>query len=534
MTRAVQNKLKDIANITWAFVGRPYSMRDNNHYYTSATVSCRDGTSRLFTLGDCVYVDAGDDSGNSWICQIVEMYSNGPPPDDSDDDFQVVHDSTASTRMRTVLRWLYHPNDIMEETRASMRPEFKVLDASELYFSDHLEFEGNALEVIDGRAFLFETVDEMKRFKRSVEDTDDTSETGYWAGDKLHVVRYYYGTQASNPPPVRELEKGELKFLLENPRTDPMYKRSRTIRRGGYEPVLKGTGKKTDAQKNTATKWVVLRRDTNTDAERKRDIVQSTPKSSPPKRSSESADGLKLPPAKRTSESVDGLKTPPSKRRSESVERPKHSGKRRSESVERPKSTKRRSSSLDPAERQGSRLRKKSAERSPKRHEIVEAAGGKEKKKRRDTGEGGIRQELQKRKMELEKRKAEIEQRKKEIGKKKKLDAEKRSQSQEHRKVAEQKIPAKVVADEEEAQVDVADETYGELVKSFEQLSVRQQKYCTRNLEAHVKLVVQKLNERGLDWSLSDANKMLIVQDVVLELLDDTNQNCRNEEPGVV
>ena len=567
MTRTVQNKLKDIANITWSFRGRHYNVREDQYYYYQAQVSCRDGTNRIFNVGDCVYVDAGDDTGNSWICQIVEMYRIGNQIDEDDDDFQIVHDSTASNRMRTVLRWLYHPHDIMQATRAGLRPEFTKLHDAELYFSDHIEFDGNALEVIDGRAFLFQSVDELKRFSKANVDSDDTSDRGFWNGDKVHLVRYFYGTQASNPPPVRELEKNELKYLLEHPTTDAMYKRSRTARRGGYEPVLKGTGRK-----NSAAKFAALRRDSGTAGEITRQDEITAQKN--------------VTPVKRRSDSIEGIKSPPSKRRSESVERPKSrrtsdgsdgGSRRRAESTERdskrkPRSKLQRQSSQKLSKRretveavgghvdESSVPRRQSSEiveasgghdvrepstSSPSRRrssEIVEAVGEKEKKKKRresqeDVGaqpelqkrkddvekrkadeKFDVREILQKRLSDIEKQKAEIERRKKEISEKQKVEEEKRKQSMAKRKSAEQKMRLRAV-NEEETQNETSEAAVAELVKSFESMSVRQKKYCLRNFSAHVELVIQKMNERGLDWSISEANKKLVVQDVVRELL---------------
>lgn len=221
--------MNEANNIVWSFLGKPLS-QDSRRYYKHAEVRYQaDNSTRIFKIGECVYMSS-DDFGGFWVGQIVQMYERAREEQDVD----------PVQRMRIVLRWMYDLEDISRDSRRAMHPSFFKRSTNELMFSDGLEFRGNSIEVIQGRAFLFQNVEEKNSFHIPKEHSPSDL---YWPGDKLHIVRYFYGNQSGVPPPVRELEKNELNMLLRNPTTEKMYKRSRSVRRG-FEPAIKGVGRK--------------------------------------------------------------------------------------------------------------------------------------------------------------------------------------------------------------------------------------------------------------------------------------------------
>ncbi len=233
----VEKKLSVGGNVQWTFLGEAQE-RDGRHYYQTARVLClEDRSTRTFKVGECFYANEQEDEPDSfWVGQIVEMFDNSPDDDANAGEVEIVYDKQ---RMRLVIRWMYAPDDITHEAKRAMHSSFRSRCKHERFWSDEVSHLENVLEVIDGRALLFSSVDERKAYQLPKEHTPTDY---YWPGDKLCVVRYFYGTASGSPPPLRELEKNELQFLLNNPTTDSLYKRSRVVRRSGYEPVMKGAG----------------------------------------------------------------------------------------------------------------------------------------------------------------------------------------------------------------------------------------------------------------------------------------------------
>eukprot|EP00171_Calliarthron_tuberculosum_P001571 IDg1571t1 len=235
---ASQGHFSDFNNVHWSFLGQPRPCEKNagRVYYSMAKVrSITGGVERTYKLGDCVFVNV-EEGSEPWVGQVVDFFSKGKDPQD-DDELQVVHDTTIAIRMFVVLRWFYNPKDVEPDTKRSLPPCMREAVVNELYFSDHIEYQGNPLEVIEGRAFPFQT-------QRELEYARAHHPSGFWEGDRMNIVRHYYGTSSGIPPPMRELERGELEYLMKNHTTSEMYRVAKTARRGNLGPVLKGTGPK--------------------------------------------------------------------------------------------------------------------------------------------------------------------------------------------------------------------------------------------------------------------------------------------------
>lgn len=200
-----------------------------------------DGRSRVFSLGDPICVYGGDEF---WVAQLVEMFEVGDS--DSPEDAELRETIKAERKrsplhhkMRCTLRWFYTADDIaLDSLRHNPVPNPPLED--ELYFSDHIETAGvNAIEVVEGRAFLFSTEAEADAFVKRPGKED------YWPRiDLVRVVRCFVDTASGfSAQPIRELERGELRYLLANPTTEKMFEasRGRSLRRGA---VIKGFGKK--------------------------------------------------------------------------------------------------------------------------------------------------------------------------------------------------------------------------------------------------------------------------------------------------
>lgn len=254
---ATPNLFSDFQNVVWKFVGEQRSFDKNtDRYYFNDVKVCNNktGHERRYTVGDCVYVNT-DEENNSWVGQIVDFFCNGSPPKD-DDEVQVVHDSTTASRMFVVFRWLYNPLEIDRDSTRALPTPVQTPLKRELYFSDHIDYDGNPVEVIEGRAFMFQTQRELNRAVQ-------VHPEHFCIGDIFRLVRYYYGSNSGIPPPIRELEIGELVYLINNPTTSVMYKVAKQTRRGNLGPVLKGTGPRTNRAPVNPSSWVAPPRDSS-------------------------------------------------------------------------------------------------------------------------------------------------------------------------------------------------------------------------------------------------------------------------------
>lgn len=234
--------LGDPDDIRWSWIGsgRKGKKGSGHTLYDHAKVQrLSDGATRRFSVGDPVFV-ASDPDQQPWVAHLVEMFQIGdstPARHGSDSEIQVVEDNSVARRMRCTLRWFYYPSDVSDDSKR-LHPMPKPLE-SEIYFSDHVEDHGsNGLEVIEGRAFLCATEKEAQSVKANYPED-------YWEGDAVCIVRCFYGTSCGDPPPIRELEKGELDYLLKHPSTDQdLFQGARPAMYGVHGAVMKGTGRK--------------------------------------------------------------------------------------------------------------------------------------------------------------------------------------------------------------------------------------------------------------------------------------------------
>lgn len=179
-------------------------------YYREAKVSWDpDGStrysSRRFKLGDTVFLAV--ESGKPFVGQILEFY---------------LTKKVEPAEKRITLRWLYYPEDLDGDVDLTKIPAPTV---DEMYFSDHVDLNGNPIEVIDGRAFLYETQEQVVARK------DGQKPRGYWDGDLFLLVRTFYGSQEPEPRPLCPLDPGELKSIIEGPTTDELYAELGGVRR---------------------------------------------------------------------------------------------------------------------------------------------------------------------------------------------------------------------------------------------------------------------------------------------------------------
>ncbi len=231
----------DPRDIRWTWVGKGErrGLGDRVYYKTAKVTRLSDKLERTFRVGDTVYVNAGGEE--PWVAHLVNMFQRGSSEQD-DDEVQVVDDSNSNNSMRCTLRWCYTKGDLEPESLRLARDLPRRIPG-EMYFTDHVEDSGsNGLEVIEGRAFLCSTEQEMRNLK-------ENPPKNYWDDDAVRLVRCFYGNKSGSPPPLRELEKGELQHLISKPSTDThLYRRSRPALFGVTGAVMKGTGSKKHSQ----------------------------------------------------------------------------------------------------------------------------------------------------------------------------------------------------------------------------------------------------------------------------------------------
>ncbi len=166
-----------------------------------------------FRVGDVVYIDG---EGGNWVAHIVELYDSRLPS-----EISVVSDSQAWHHFKVTLRWLYRWEELDPASRRAWIAMHQPLD-NEVYFSDNVETTGNAVECIVSHARVVATVSELNKVEGA------------------HICRCFYGYRAGNPPPLRELDKGELAALIESPSIADLFREGRRFLRGCLGPVAKG------------------------------------------------------------------------------------------------------------------------------------------------------------------------------------------------------------------------------------------------------------------------------------------------------
>lgn len=205
-----------------------------------------DGVKRIYRLGDTVVMKGENE--DTWIAQIVELFQVKEDDEELREVLQIDLRKINSTHhyelIRVTLRWFYNPSDMnMHTLRSSSCPNHIK---NEIYFSDHVEKEGyNDITVIEGRAWL-------ARDKREREDILQNPPKGFLRGmDQVRIVRCFVNSQSPELA-VRELDTGELRYLLGHPTADKdLFETSRQRMRGlvnsngtVLQPPSKGTGVK--------------------------------------------------------------------------------------------------------------------------------------------------------------------------------------------------------------------------------------------------------------------------------------------------
>ncbi len=157
----------------------------------------------VIAIGDTVSLR---EPGNSvWVAQVLELCTTKPPKEEDGND---------PTEMRMTLRWMYSARDIGTEPFKKCKGIPKTVP-SEIYFSNHVSSSGaNSVDEIRGRAFLFSTKEDMKKFQMN-------RSSMVLAGDAVRIVRCCFDCTKSSEKSLRELEVGELDRLLDNPEMNP-------------------------------------------------------------------------------------------------------------------------------------------------------------------------------------------------------------------------------------------------------------------------------------------------------------------------
>lgn len=177
---------------------------------------------RVIRVGDVVSVASGE-AGRPWLAHLVGLFERL--------EVQVAGEAP----QRCTLRWLYGVRDVAP---AILRESARYTDAEadEVFFSDSVEAAGsNALDSILGLAFLTRTGEAaMKEFHAK-------RPRRFMEGDPVRSIACFTGSRFG---PIRSLDAGELKSLLENPsESRDLFRNSRPTMYGTLAVVMKGTGR---------------------------------------------------------------------------------------------------------------------------------------------------------------------------------------------------------------------------------------------------------------------------------------------------
>eukprot|EP00178_Gracilaria_changii_P024293 TRINITY_DN731_c0_g1_i2.p2 TRINITY_DN731_c0_g1~~TRINITY_DN731_c0_g1_i2.p2 ORF type:complete len:777 (-),score=133.33 TRINITY_DN731_c0_g1_i2:19980-22310(-) len=196
----------------WDGKGTPDGKQDRRREFhkSIALKYGEDGTTRRYKVGDTVNMAGGDDT---WVAQIIDLFQvNAHDPELR----QILRTDSLKNESkhhyelkRCTLRWFYNFSDMDPHSlRTAKWP--KILE-DEIWFSDHIEKPGyNSVQVIDGRAWLFDNMREKNEFLTNPpEDYDEER-------DIIRIVRGFVDSTRDHLP-VRLLVDGELEWLQANP-----------------------------------------------------------------------------------------------------------------------------------------------------------------------------------------------------------------------------------------------------------------------------------------------------------------------------
>ncbi len=488
--------------VEWSFEGPPEE-DDGLTYYSRVRARFTTGTStRVFRIGECVRIDTGDPT-QEWIAQIVELFDKG---------------GRKKHRMKVSLRWLYHPKDI-----AYWHPDERI----GMYWSEHIDI--NSVEVIAGRAFLFDSEQELSSFKEGVEQGPRPA--NFWPRDVAILVQHYYQNNAMPPPPLRRLDKDELQFLLDNPSAEPMYhsfrdmqsKRIATESSANHKPVVSLRAASESPSRRRPISMPDKLTEIKPTEERKK---RTSPSKSPSRRgespSRENESPKEIQSGKRTGLSKKSTKkqTPSSVKHSVPAT-PKDNERQRSH-PELPTVPRKRKGSTN---NQPSSPKTK-ASKSPSNQVIIENF-------KRDNAELEKRSDIK-----------DISSFQKKNGKNERKSGSAPLKTNRYQMAAEQveKVEKKAVLAEHNQDNDVdmdlseddpmelelpqtnepdSDDGFGHLASSIEQLSENLKRYAFNNLDAHVQLIRRRMEQRGLTFDRMDDNQMnVFAEQITDELMD--------------
>lgn len=185
-----------MSELEWKLSGRIERSGAQTHY-RRAIATDEDGDTETFKIGDCAYMRGGGED-EWWVGVILDLYYDAEAEKKGDEP------------QRAILRWFYDESYLDPNTKRFIGVPRSCLE-NELFFADDVSYSDNDLNVLVGKAFMFQDKDEFLR--------------NYKEDDSCYLVRCFYSPTPKKSPRLRVLEKGELKFLLNNPSTEEMYNR---------------------------------------------------------------------------------------------------------------------------------------------------------------------------------------------------------------------------------------------------------------------------------------------------------------------
>lgn len=212
----------------WKWAGKPWKTTKGLEFYDALVRIDPDNRvpSRTFRRGDtvCMIGDDTDSNGSDmWVAQLLDFIQVN---DESKlEGVQIEFESDPLerkyTHMRCTIRWFYAEADVDKSAikNIGLTP---TLD-KEYFFTDDVEVPGyNDVQVIEGRAWVFESDDKRKAFIKNPDPTYDPT------CDIVCVTRGYVSSQKT----VRKLCPGELDYLLITPTDAKMFSKAHEIMTG--------------------------------------------------------------------------------------------------------------------------------------------------------------------------------------------------------------------------------------------------------------------------------------------------------------
>lgn len=228
---------------SWIGEGRPDSRPNRGRLYFDKIRGVHSGEEldRVYKIGDVVVMNG--EQNDRWFAQIIELFQ---VLENDNELREILHmDSRRNAGsahyelMRCTLRWFYNVGDVTKD--ALRRSRIPKPIENEVYFSDHVEKDGyNDVTVIEGLAFAVGSTAALEQFLREPPSRFVDS------FDHVCIVRCFINSSIEEPV-LRNLDKGELNFLLQNPLPDKdLYSkaRQRMMGKGRKAPVMKSLSKK--------------------------------------------------------------------------------------------------------------------------------------------------------------------------------------------------------------------------------------------------------------------------------------------------